>query len=276
MTFKFNARWAVLTIVTLAISGWICMVFLDYVPFYLPSYCIWAGLFMLMPVGMGIIVPVKKIGLTRKRCLKMVPFLIMLIVTTYFWPPSIHTTDGEHQRLDDFLPRFQCWEYHEEVTTVPADKLKAAVPLISMSDMPMAELLLRIRFLFSREEYVPDPRPFLDFKPGHGFLVLDSSNPSERVYGLVGQPWTETMPADIRTAEQFATYDRPGHIRVAFNFRVTEKNGKGTLISTETRCMGNDPEARKILARYWRVIYPGSSIIRRVWLNAIIERAGQM
>jgi hypothetical protein len=159
---------------------------------------------------------------------------------------------------------------------VSIDKLKAAVPLISMSHMPVADLLLRLRFMDSELEYVSDPTPFLDFKPGSGFLVLDDSNPSERVYGMAGQPWTETMPADVLTAEHFMAFSQPGHIRVAFNFRVVDKGEQGVLISTETRALGNDLEAQKTFARYWRVIYPGSSIIRRVWLNAIIDRAKRM
>ena len=44
-------------------------------------------------------------------------------------------------------------------------------------------------------------------------------------------------------------------------------------VSTETRCLANSDAARRTLAGYWRIIYPGSAIIRRVWLDAIIDRA---
>ncbi len=60
---------------------------------------------------------------------------------------------------------------------------------------------------------------------------------------------------------------------MAFNLRAAPE-GDGTVrLSTETRCLANGDEARRTFARYWRVIYPGSSIIRRVWLDAIIARA---
>jgi len=50
--------------------------------------------------------------------------------------------------------------------------------------------------------------------------------------------------------------------------------GNGTSrLTTETRIIGNDNSARRIFACYWRIIYPGSSIIRRVWLDAIADRA---
>jgi hypothetical protein len=34
-----------------------------------------------------------------------------------------------------------------------------------------------------------------------------------------------------------------------------------------------DDSARRKFARYWRVIYPGSALIRRMWLRAIKLRA---
>jgi hypothetical protein len=35
----------------------------------------------------------------------------------------------------------------------------------------------------------------------------------------------------------------------------------------------NSPWARRGFAAYWRVIYPGSALIRRMWLRAIARRA---
>jgi hypothetical protein len=90
---------------------------------------------------------------------------------------------------------------------------------------------------------------------------------------VVSIPWNEEIAWEVRTAKQFNAFKKPGYIKIAFNFRIEDKGEKGVLISTETRSLGNDSQAQKIFARYWRVIYPGSSIIRRVWLNAIIDKA---
>ncbi len=102
---------------------------------------------------------------------------------------------------------------------------------------------------------------------------MDDSDPSELVYGMVGRPWINEVPPDVRTAEQFRAFNQPGHIKVAFNIRTIDQGKQNTLISTETRILGNDKLAQTRFARYWRVIYPGSSIIRRIWLNAIINKA---
>lgn len=57
------------------------------------------------------------------------------------------------------------------------------------------------------------------------------------------------------------------------NFLVTPDGPGRSVVSTETRVFANSPSARRRFAAYWRVIYPGSAIIRRMWLRAIERRA---
>jgi len=65
----------------------------------------------------------------------------------------------------------------------------------------------------------------------------------------------------------------PGNIRVAFDLRVVEDGDGDLLITTGTRAIGIDTTAQCVFARYWRIIYPGSAIIRKVLLDAIVARA---
>jgi len=57
------------------------------------------------------------------------------------------------------------------------------------------------------------------------------------------------------------------------NFLVEPDGRGGSLLSTETRVFATDAVARRRFAVYWRVIYPGSALIRRMWLRAIRLRA---
>jgi hypothetical protein len=57
------------------------------------------------------------------------------------------------------------------------------------------------------------------------------------------------------------------------NFRVDRDGAGGCTLSTETRVFATDPASRRHFAAYWRVIYPGSALIRRMWLRAIRLRA---
>lgn len=248
--------------------------FLNYIPFYAPSYFIWGGIIFVFIGLFGIILPIRIIGLkTRKRSTLVTCIATMVVFITIMWPPALSKSDKPRQRIDDFMPQFQCVEYHEEWVDIPADKLQEAILQVSLSDIPAVIVLFKLRFMFSDNNYFLDDKPFLDFNPDSGFLILDDSDPAERVYGMVGKPWEEDVALDVRTADQFMAFNDPENIKVAFNFRVEDKGDRGSLISTETRGLGNDVNSRKIFARYWRVIYPGSSIIRRVWLDAIIRMA---
>jgi hypothetical protein len=119
----------------------------------------------------------------------------------------------------------------------------------------------------------PDTRPLLETmcQPGSGFLALDVDDPAELVYGMVGFVHKPKPP--ITTPEEFAAFVEPGGLRVAFNLCVVPEEDGVVRVSTETRCLANGDEARRTFARYWRIIYPGSAIIRRVWLDAIVARA---
>jgi hypothetical protein len=57
------------------------------------------------------------------------------------------------------------------------------------------------------------------------------------------------------------------------NFRVEADGASGSILSTETRVYATDEASKRRFAAYWRVIYPGSALIRRMWLRAIVRRA---
>ena len=66
---------------------------------------------------------------------------------------------------------------------------------------------------------------------------------------------------------------RPGYSKVAINFHVQETGGDLCRVTTETRIFCTDFSARTRFGVYWRLIYPGSDIIRRMWLRAVKRRA---
>ncbi|MEK6768373.1 MAG: hypothetical protein AABY85_05210, partial [Gemmatimonadota bacterium] len=75
------------------------------------------------------------------------------------------------------------------------------------------------------------------------------------------------------TAEVFQKPLPPGFALATMNFIVTPHGSGGSVVSTETRVFVNSSSARRRFAAYWRIIYPGSAIIRRMWLRAIQRRA---
>jgi hypothetical protein len=43
-------------------------------------------------------------------------------------------------------------------------------------------------------------------------------------------------------------------------------------VTSETRILATDEAARSAFTRYWRIIYPGSALIRVLWLDAVERR----
>jgi hypothetical protein len=57
------------------------------------------------------------------------------------------------------------------------------------------------------------------------------------------------------------------------NFRVTPEENGWVALTTETRVLATNDRAKRRFGRYWHVIYPGSALIRVMWLKAIKARA---
>jgi hypothetical protein len=102
-------------------------------------------------------------------------------------------------------------------------------------------------------------------------MYLADEAPRELVVGTVvlaprGGGW-------VLTPDMFKGRLAPGFALAAMNFRVTPDGPNASLVSTETRVFANSPYSRRRFAGYWRTIYPGSALIRVMWLRAIRRRA---
>ena len=249
---------------------------LHYVPFYAPSFLAWTGIAAALAGLASLARPLRFLGVrTRVHALALALCGVGLAVTTVMWPAGISRSARPEGRLDRFLPEYQFSETHEARVRAPMEAVVKAIHEVSLADMPVAVVLLRIRAAAGGRFHSspPDPRPLLDtmLQPGSGFLPLDTADPGELVVGMAGFVHKPKPP--VTTPEQFAAFTEPGGIRVAFNLRAVPEVGGVIRLSTETRCLANGDDARRTFARYWRIIYPGSAIIRRVWLDAIIARA---
>jgi hypothetical protein len=249
---------------------------LHYVPFDAPSFLAWIGI-AAVPVGLvSLARPLRFLGVrTRWHALAVVLGGVGLAGVAVLWPARVTRSARPDHALDRFLPEYQFSEYHETRVHAPVESVVAAVRQVSLADMPAAVLLLRIRAAAGGHfrAPAPDPGPILDtmFQDGEGFLALDVRDPRELVYGKVG--FVHKPPPPVTTPEQFAAFTLPEGLRVAFDLRVVPEEDGVVRVSTETRCLANGDAALRTFAGYWRLIYPGSAIIRRVWLDAIVARA---
>lgn len=116
--------------------------------------------------------------------------------------------------------------------------------------------------------------PLLDVARAGGFAEIGRTD-HELVLGTIGQFWRlrpRGCQRTITSPESFMAFAEPGFAKAAINFLATPREG-GILLVTETRIAAFG-DARRRFAMYWRLILPGSALIRRQWLAAIRRRAG--
>jgi len=264
--------WSLIAVVVLAAL----LVLHHYAPLQPEFVALYAGLGVALLGFLCVLVPLRFLGLRRRVTgLLVLVAGVLVVVAALFWPAPTLRSPGPHQRLDDFMPTYSFYEFHETHVNAPPDSVVSAMHRVGLADLPAAVFLLRVRGMVAghREAGTIPRESLLDLmsRPGTGFLVLDASDPREFVGGMVGRATAPKPP--IRTAEQFLAFRDPDGIRVAFNLRASEAPGGGTRLTSETRVLCNGDAARRLFAGYWRVIYPGSAIIRRVWLDAITATA---
>ncbi len=184
--------------------------------------------------------------------------------------------------IADFLPLYDFHEVHSISVRAPPDRTFRAVKELTAAELsPLIHLLFALRALPARLKghrgrQLTGTTPVLEQVLRGGFVLLAEDADRELVLGTVGQFWKLTGQPDCKLADAraFLAFDQPGYVKAAMNFRVDARlDHHGTKVFTETRVHAIDSEARRKFARYWRVVHPGSALIRRMWLRGIKRRA---
>lgn len=176
---------------------------------------------------------------------------IALVLIAVCWPVRERRVVDAVSHLDAIMPRWQFEERHEIRIAASPDRIFSAIRQVTAGEIRFFRILAAIRCLGRcRGENIlnaPDAKPILDAATRGGFRVLADDAPHELVIG---------------TRVEHQTY-------AVMNFRV-EPDGR---LTTETRVFASTDAARRVFTVYWRIIRPGSGIIRRSWLEAIKQRA---
>lgn len=180
-------------------------------------------------------------------------------------------------RLDEFAPVYQFNEVHTIRIAAAPEHVYQAMRAVTAGEISLFQLLTWLRrFGRSGPESIlnaPDRMPLLDVATRTTFLLLADDAPVELVLGTVVLAPANWQRPDAATPDAFKALTQPGFATAAMNFRTEPDGAGGTVLSTETRVFATDASSRRRFARYWRIIYPGSAIIRRSWLKAIRRRA---
>ncbi len=105
------------------------------------------------------------------------------------------------------------------------------------------------------------------------FTILEEAPGQEIVLGLTGRFWTLSGALVSTQAATFRGAVPPGLARAAWSFRLVDVQSSRTQLVTETRVRCGDETTRRSFLRYWRVIAPGSGVLRRSMLSTVRRRA---
>jgi hypothetical protein len=179
------------------------------------------------------------------------------------------------KQLDNVLPRYDFRERHSIAVDARPATVLAEVLRMTPRDVPVMVAMMAIRLvpdlLRGRRAVGPGDRPIVGQMERRGFVRLAATD-DELVLGVVGRFWRPSSEIRRISAEDFAGFADPGCVKAAVSFRAVPE-GDHTLLSTETRILAVDADARRSFRCYWRLIYPGSAAIRIAWLRAIRRRA---
>ncbi len=236
----------------------------------MPSVLLYSGLLIALVGLVGLFV-------RWRRYLPVLGSGLLLVAIAFLLPTQEHRVATVETRIDEFVPAYEFSERHAIRIRASCQESYRALKAVTAREITFFRLLTWIRRLGRPAPQsilnAPDRMPLLEVATRSGFLWLADDPAREAVVGtVVVKPSGGGRPADPAA---FKALSAPGYAVAAMNFRLLPdpRAGAGCLVTTETRVHATDSGARRAFASYWRVIYPGSALIRRMWLRAVRRRA---
>lgn len=213
---------------------------------------------------------------TRMRAFAVILAGVTMVALALVIPAPESRISRVEARLDEFAPAWQFREVHTRRIAAPPARVFEAIKRVRPDEIFLFSTLIWIR---NCGQPVPEDildagkrfESLIDIATHTTFVYLADDAPRELVVGTV-VGWPSGTRGRV-TPELFQQRLPAGFTMAAMNFVVTPDGGGGSVVSTETRVFASGAAARRRFAVYWRVIYPGSAIIRRMWLRAIERRA---
>ena len=181
--------------------------------------------------------------------------------------------------LDSVMPAWDVRDGHQIRIAASPERVDQAINEVTVADVPLMTALLSLRALPARlagrrlQAPAANQR-LMDLTLERGFTLLAERPGQQRVVGAIAQFWILRGGKGVRVsdASAFQQFCTPGFAKAAMDF-VVAGVGTTTLLMTETRVTATDAATRRTFRRYWRVIYPGSALIRWALLRTIKRRA---
>ncbi len=229
----------------------------------------WGGVSLLKPLDL-------LAAHTRSQAAVLLGVGLALTVAGWILPAKETRIIESRTLLDEFAPRYHFNEIHTVYIRAPRDQIHRAIKELTAEEILFFRTLTWIRRLGRRGPEsilnAPERLPLLEVATRTSFLLLGEVPGREILVGTVVSAPAGARPPARPTPDEFKAMNATG-AKAIMNFLIEEDVAGICLVKTETRVCATDVAARRRFAVYWRVIYPGSALIRRMWLRAIRLRA---
>jgi hypothetical protein len=243
---------------------------------------VYLGLMAAFLGGVSLLRPVSFLAIrTRGQAAVVLALGLALVVMGGSLPAEEVRVVTPRTLLDQVAPVYQFSEFHSIRIAAPKEQVYRALKLVTADEIVFFRTLTWLRrFGGPGPEGVLNPPPnvpILDVATRTSFLVLAEEPDREIVLGTLAIAPRGWRPRGKPTPDGFkaliVSANSPGFVSATMNFRIEDASPTACTLTTETRVYATDASNRRGFARYWRVIYPGSALIRRMWLRAIARRA---
>jgi hypothetical protein len=188
--------------------------------------------------------------------------------------PNRHPPD---ELLDRFLPNPEVDEYHQIKVRAPAAITLAAAKETDLQASPIANAIFWLRAiptLLRGEPFRPQgSRGIVEQTLGLGWGMLAEEPDREIVIGAYTQPWHERVTFHPLPPEEFAGFDQPGYVKIAWTLGAEPLGPNESLLVTRTRAVATDPQSRRKFRRYWAPMSAGIILIRYAGLPRMRKEA---
>jgi hypothetical protein len=249
-----------------------------YSPLTLSSVVPYAGLMLVITGLICLIHPLRIIFVrSRKAAAGLIAAGIFGAGLALFWPASTTTVSARASLLDEAMPQFEFVEHHQIRVHAPLATAYAALQAVTPDELAAYPVLMTVRnaAMGRRWSRPTGPSPAISTifsDPRSGYMLIQR-NDREMVFGGIGRVRSTTEQPAFSSPAAFASFDQPGCVKVAFNLKVVDAGNGWTTLSTETRLHALDRGSLRATGVYWRLIYPGSGMLRTMWLQAARSRA---
>lgn len=173
--------------------------------------------------------------------------------------------------LDGFMPAYEVAERHHIHVAAPPDLTLAVARELDLQASPIVRTIIRARevILGATATQRSASHGLLAEMQSIGWGVLTDIPGREVVVGAVTRPWEPDVTFRAVPPDQFAAFDEPGYVKIAWTLRADATITGESIFRTETRAIATDADARQKFRRYWSVFSPGIILIRWAVLRPV-------